>query len=203
MALPQRQMELRPRKPTREEGPDPKTPVLLSASTQQSVEVQTEDFEVPVVTMEDFEVVDVNDKLNLLMSAINKINTSLHLKMESTQNELSAEVQSIKPVLQSIQKDQQETAARVDDLEKNMVKHSELLVRIDALETANTTLVDEIAVLKGLTQVQDKQIHQNKDKIIDLTARSMSNNILISGLIGDDKDEDCIDKVLKFLKSKL
>ena len=32
--------------------------------------------EVPVVSMSDFEVVDLNNKLNLLMSAINKVNTN-------------------------------------------------------------------------------------------------------------------------------
>ena len=39
--------------------------------------------EIPVVTMLDFEIVNTDDKLNLLMAAINKVNTNFHMKFES------------------------------------------------------------------------------------------------------------------------
>ena len=47
--------------------------------------------DIPVVPMDDFAVVDINDKLNLLMAAINKINTKMHIKFESVQKQLTAE----------------------------------------------------------------------------------------------------------------
>ena len=39
--------------------------------------------ELAIISMSDFEVVNMDDKLNLLMSAINKINTTFHHKFES------------------------------------------------------------------------------------------------------------------------
>lgn len=81
-----------------EESPVPhhtnRTEVEEPVSTQQDKSKQTEvtpnptpaftqgKKQIPVINMEDFEVVDMNDKLNLLTSAINKINTTFHLKFE-------------------------------------------------------------------------------------------------------------------------
>ena len=54
--------------------------------------------EIPVVSMEDFKVVDMNDKLNLLMASINKINTNFHHhKFESLTKILSDEVEGVYP----------------------------------------------------------------------------------------------------------
>ena len=40
--------------------------------------------EVPVIRMEDFQQVDMNEKLDLLMSAINKINTNFHHNLRTS-----------------------------------------------------------------------------------------------------------------------
>ena len=62
--------------------------------------------------------------------------------------------------------------------------------------------------------LQDKTIATTKQKVIDLTARSMSRNVIITGLLGDkdehlDKNadsgqkEDCKQEVLSFLHEKV
>ena len=41
-------------------------------------------------------------------------------------------------------------------------------------------------------------------KVVDLTARSMANNIVISGITGDsEKKEDCKSKVVQFMRTQL
>ena len=57
-----------------------------------------------------------------------------------------------------------------------------------------------------MLQVQDKVILSNREKVVDLTARSMANNIVISGLCGDQigqdgEKENCKEKVLLFLRN--
>ena len=159
--------------------------------------------EIPVVSMEDFEVVDVNDKLNLLMAAFNKINTNFHHKFESLTKQLT-EDSGIVPRLTAIEAAYEELLARVDDGEGELAKIAENKTSITKLEDTVAHLQDDIAVLKGFVQVQDCALTECKSRVIDLTARSMSNNIIISGIVGDQEAEkDCKDKVLKFLKEKL
>ena len=67
--------------------------------------------EIPVVEMRDFEVVDMNDKLNLLMSAINKINTNFHYKIESVKSQILAD---IAPQTTAVEKRCEELEARME-----------------------------------------------------------------------------------------
>ena len=79
-------------------------------------------------------------------------------------------------------------------------KNTEQIEELEAL--ANTTY-EEMQYLKGVIQKQGRQILLLTDKVIDLTARSMSNNITISGLEGDQRGELCKTSVLNFLKEKM
>ena len=64
--------------------------------------------EVPVVSMVDFEVVDVNDKLNLLMAAINKINTNFHYKFEDLKEQVTSSIDNLQPQLSRVEQNLQE-----------------------------------------------------------------------------------------------
>ena len=152
-----------------------------------------------VTNVEDFEVVDVGDKLNLLMSEINKVNTTFHYKFTELSHSLSTDI--VLKITQ-IESTQQELAARLDDIEGAVPKHTQLMQHIEQLETANAQLQDDVAIIKGLIQVQDRKVLTNQNKIADLTARSMGNNILLSGLIEKEK-EDCKVTARLFLKEKM
>ena len=156
--------------------------------------------------MGDFEVVDMNDKLNLLMFAINKINTTFHHRFKVLNRQIagvSTEVSSLEPRIKTLEKDREEMTARIDDLESTTSGLSTLRSNVSTLEDACEQFWDDIALLKGLVQVQDKSISANHCKIVDLTARSMANNITISNLDGDKEDEDCINKVLDFMRNQM
>ena len=77
--------------------------------------------------------------------------------------------------------------------------------RLEKLETKCASLQDQIVSLKGAAQVHDNQIHSTVRKVIDLTARSMSCNIIIQGIVSDrgNMNEDCKTKVLEFMRNKM
>ena len=179
------------------EHSNPSSP--LSSSKQPGKQL----VEIPVINMEDFEVVDTNDKLNLLMAAINKINTNFHYKFDALKKDISDDTKGIMPHLKKLEKQQEELQARMDDWESNIPVVTDLRQRIQDLEAQNCKLQDDVETLKGYIQVQEKAINSNQKKITDLTSRSMANNVVITGLLKDSKDENCKEKVLTFLRTQL
>ena len=61
---------------------DPNQPQPTPQPLQQKHTPVKEVIEIPVIKMEDFQQVNMNEKLDLLMSAINKINTNFHYKLQ-------------------------------------------------------------------------------------------------------------------------
>ena len=78
----------------------------------------------------------------------------------------------------------------MEDLEGTLPKVSDLSNRVQTLERQNADLIDDLAVIKGILQVHDKSIENNKDKVVDLTARSMANNVIIMGLVQKNEDQN-------------
>ena len=165
-----------------------------------SVAVNMESTE--VIKMSDFEVVDdINDKLNLLMVAINKVNTNFHFKWEELQIQILDNKTTLTSKIESVGKTQEELQARVDDLEAATASIPGLLTQVSQLENKVETLSDDVATLKGLMQVQDRDIYEVKNKTVDLTARSMANNVIITGITGDQEAENCREKVWSLMNN--
>ena len=70
------------------------------------------------------------------------------------------------------------------------------------MEAANATLWDDLALLKGIIQVQDKEIQSTQQKVVDLTTCCMANNIVITGLV-EQAEEKCVSIVKTFLTEKM
>ena len=164
---------------------------ILNEITEEDIEGQSGksskatqvDFEAPVVNIEDFAVVEMEDKMNLLMSAINKVNTNFHLKWEALQSQIKTSPDTFKPRIQKVERACEEMLARIDDSESNSPNVQDVIYHLETLEADNAQLKNELATVKGILQVQDKVITDNKNKVIDLTACSMANNVVITGLI--------------------
>ena len=106
--------------------------------------------------------------------------------------------------MDSLKKSYEELLARMDDAESNIPGIADNKEKIALLEEKVAKLNNDVATLKGLAQVQDTALRICQDKIVDLTARSMANNIIITGLEGDSNEEkDCKVKVLTFIRQKL
>ena len=170
-----------------------------------------EEKEIPVIHMKDFSEVDMEEKLNLLMVAINKVNTNLHLKMESLGEKIAAVEKKVEEkttaldtrlgaVEESLNDETEGALPRLRDAETSI---SDLLDRVEILEEEKTKLNDHIFSLKGVTQVNNRKIITVENKVLKLTTRSMQNNVLIHGLTGDQPKEQCKEAVLKFFREQM
>ena len=77
---------------------------------------------------------------------------------------------------------------------------------IEHLKLENRSLKSELDIVKGLLFRYDAEIRSLRDKVTSLTARSMSNNVTISGITGDNinpKEDKCKSKVTQFLKDTM
>ena len=73
----------------------------------------------------------------------------------------------------------------------------------DDLSSGYAELKWENAILKGLVQRQSKQIDTLTDKVSMLSIKSMEKNLIIRGIPGDTKKQNCKQDVMKFLKEKV
>ena len=167
--------------------------------------------EVPVIAMTDFSAVNMEEKLNLLMVAINKINTNFHHKFEELHKELNDPIsgmgQKIKKCVERItdleealEDEQDGINPRLKDAELNI---QDMQITMDSLGEELQNLQEQVVLLNGTAQTQDTQLWSITHKLVDITKRSMSNNVIISGILGEAKDEDCQAKVVKFLKETM
>lgn len=68
--------------------------------------------------------------------------------------------------------------------------------RVDHLMKENNSLREELEVVKGILHKQAKQISTLQSRQVQQTARSMAENITISGIIGDSEQADASDAKL-------
>ena len=148
--------------------------------------------------MSDFQQVDMNEKLDLLMLAINKINTNFHLKFDKLNEKISDEQQKILPRLIDAEANITELKEKLTDEHQGILPRlidaetgvAELQERMDNLEETNTSLKDKMAVIRGLLQANDNHVNNIDRKVVDLTMCSMSNNVIITGIQGDTEGEN-------------
>ena len=188
-------------KPVREDSSDNIKTISEDTETQKSTQTK-EEIEIPIMEMHNFEIVDMNDKLNLLMAAINKVNTSFHYTLDSLKIQLAKDTAKTEPRLAALEQKCEVLDARLDDHEAMAAEIADLHERLDLLEEKSGKLKDNVGALKGIAQVHDKAITASKNKITDLMARSMVNNLVIFGLQEED-DENCKDKVLKLFHTTM
>lgn len=70
--------------------------------------------------------------------------------------------------------------------------------RQNDLEADNKQLREELEIVKGVVSKQGKQIHVLQSKLADQIARSMSDHIVINGILNDSKDNDETDLIALF-----
>ena len=73
--------------------------------------------------------------------------------------------------------------------------------RIEELEETNELIKIDVGLLKGVVQTQERHIASLQEQMTDMKARSMSNNITITG-IEEHPDEDCKSLAKHFLTEK-
>ena len=164
-----------------------------------------------VIDIKDFEAVNMEEKLNLIMVAINKVNTNFHHKFQELHNALNNKDDGIITRLNNCENALSDLDPILNDEEDGVLprlREAEsdieiMKTQMDEVLESNRTLQDQVFMLSGTIQVHDHQIQSNEKKVTDLTKRSMANNILIGGLTGDVEKENCKQKVMEFLTDTL
>ena len=163
-----------------------------------------------MIQMKDFSAVDIEEKLNLLMVAINKINANFHHKFEDLNKQLNdgdnGIVSRLNVVKQAIESHHEVLSDETDGILPRMrdveSAVAEIQSQMETLIEEKTAMQDELYILKGYTQIHDKHIDQAHSKITDLTARNMKNSIIINGILEDKtpRTENCKEKVHHFFR---
>ena len=109
-----------------------------------------------------FDKGDQNQKLSSIITSLNK----LHTKLDNINNDLYRDKEGLWP--------------RLETVEETM----------ESAQDSSEAVKFEVAVLKNVVSKQERQIEQLLDKVDDLTARQMSDNITISGLDNPIIDQD-------------
>ena len=84
---------------------------------------------------------------------------------------------------------------RIDSVQEGSIDNAE---KIESLEQENKQLRFELDLIKNIVFKQDTDITSVRSRITDLTARSMSKNITISGILDDpgNAKENCKQTVI-------
>ena len=171
---------------------NPTGPIRIDPTMKatEDIEIGSGVLEVPEpLDIEDFNKQDDEEKMGSVLSILN----SLCLKVSEINTSVNNEAAGINTRLVTCQAQCDGVATDVKDLKK---------FKTDTTDTIQF-IKDENTMLKGLVQRQHNQISVLNDKVLYLTMKSMENNLIISGLEGETKDENCVSNVLDFLHSKM
>ena len=158
--------------------------------------------------------VDTRARLTLMASLETAINNILLLdhKEFNKSDDLETEVDLIVDTLDKINSRFEMFHNMVNDASdgldtrvKTSVDHTkENAERVELLKKENKQLRFELEIIKNVIFKQDADIDAVRNKVTDLTACSMKDNITISSILNDtgNAKEDCKAKVIDFIKKK-
>lgn len=138
---------------------------------------------------EDFEKKNTANKLQAIMDAVNNIYThhaQSEMKIKSLEFAVFDEESGVLPQMQNVAECMKGSESRVDLLTKEVI-----------------ALREELDIAKGIIHKQSNQIAVLQNRQVDMTARSMAQNIVISGIKGDAPDGDAKTDLLCFLDDEL
>lgn len=137
---------------------------------------------------EDWQGKNNGHKLDSVLEAVNKLYT-MH---EQT-------IQRLKPLEIAVFDKENVILPQISQ----MVGHAKSVdTKYEDLQAENLQLRDELEIVKGVVSKQGKQIEILQHKQAEQTARSMANNVTISGILGDTEKADqmeCKAHALNFL----
>lgn len=198
-----------------------KTTASMSSITETNVAVQPIDEEI-------FKKADTDKKLDMIASAFNKISETFNNKIDNLRTEVDTKLNNLetlekkidkkldplwdavfeeevglKDVVRKLETDfyTEDTGikSKVQELEKAADftdnNYRELAKQLDVIKF-------EQEILRGYATKHEDQLFAVQDKVIDMTAKSMENNISISGL-EELPEEDPITILKKFLMEEL
>ena len=117
------------------------------------------------------EFLDADNNINKMIRLI-KCVEGLHNKMDSKDEKLVASDNAVNHPINGVEPQLQQVQLNVEDT----------MGKVTKLEAENKSLCVELDLFIGQLLKHEKKLSIHSEKLVDLTARSMSNNIAISGL---------------------
>ena len=169
----------------------------IMSSNPQPPELTPELLKVPELpAKEKFDKLSEKDKMGNVYSLLSQV----YDKLSEVDITLHDELTGICTRLTTCQTQADNNTTSISAIKRDKAEKALLTAVSNEVET----LKEENIVLKGLVQRQHNQIRFLNDKVTYLTKKLMENNIVISGLEGDNgKKENCLTSVTDFFKNKL
>lgn len=146
-----------------------------------------------LIAKEEFQKKNTGQKLDSVADAINKMYES----MQQMNKRLEDKIQPMEEALFAPEHGILPQFEKIVDYSKGIENKMEELVGVQV------DMRDEMDILKGLVHKQSKQIQVLQNRLNDQVLRSMENNIVITGLLGDVPRADTKSQVLRFIAEKM
>ena len=153
----------------------------------------------PIIDTKKFESLAEKDKMAALVTFFNQMAEKM-LEVNTSINHEQGGLCVRLALCQNQLDDFSENILKVPSLEKEVVQIPELTKKLSIAEQDLIQLKLDNHTLQGIVQRQSTHIAMLNDKVVDLTTRSMENNLIISGLEDDEKKEISRPKAVSFLK---
>ena len=149
-------------------------------------------------------------KMEELNTLVNHNTDGIEFRLEIAQAQLddnSSKLSQMDIDMEKVRADSLEAQQVVKNTSQALEEAKEVLetnkLRLDAMEIEVNDLQEENEVVKGLLFRHSNKFQSLNKKVTNLTARSMRNNITISGLAADMKGENCKNMVVKFFQDQM
>lgn len=136
---------------------------------------EVEEEENPLITKEDFAKKSTQQKLDTVADAINK----MYEKMAQVTKNLE---EKILPMETTLFDGNEGTVAKIDHLIQSRRESDQA---IQSIMEENLQLRDELDVLKGIVHKLSNQLDITNSKVHQLVAKSMEDNLVFTGILGD------------------
>ena len=135
-----------------------------------------------ILDMKAFKQVSDAQKLDLIMIAINKMNIAMESQLNTVKVALSHTDEGVFKRLRALEQEQEKLDSHIVEIAQSNVD----------LKSQNESLNDELSQARGIIQVMDRKMIALQSQVTSLQARSMSKNIIISGITEEQSsEEDC------------
>lgn len=147
----------------------------MSGKIPELDDLQELSFEDQIIPKDEFAKKSTVQKLDAMADAMNKIYEKMNQVTKSVDDK-------IEPIHIAVMDEEKGSLAKVNYLLQNVSQSEEMM---KSLIEENLQLRDELDVLKGIVHKLSNQLEHTNGKVSQLMAKSMEDNLIFTGILGD------------------
>ena len=148
------------------------------------------------IQLEDFKAATQEEQMETIVKVLNNLCakiTEIDITLNHDTDGMNTRLQTVQTQADGYKSDTQGVKNTLKIVQEEGTKLKKEVVELQA----------ETKIIRGVLQKHNSQLTVQNEKVAMLTAKSMEKNVTISGLLGDNKDEKCVDTVLAFFRAHL